>query len=789
MGRFACIHGHFYQPPRENPWLERIELQDSAYPYHDWNERITEECYAPNSAARLVNYENKIIDIVSNYAQMSFNFGPTLFSWMEANVPEIYEAILEADRISLKNFNGHGSAIAQCYNHMIMPLANVRDKETQVIWGIRDFEYRFKRKPEGMWLPETAVDLATLDILSTNGIKFTILAPNQASEIRKIGETNWQGVFNFPYFTNKPYLCHLPSGRTIVLFFYSGSVSHDVAFGNLLSSGENFGNRLIAEFSNKGEELVHVAMDGETFGHHKKFGDMALAACLRYLRKMGIGVTVYGDFLEKNPPLHEVKIFENSSWSCAHGVERWRSNCGCNAGGHGDWNQEWRALLRKSLDFVRDSLNDVYEKKSKDYFKDPWHARNEYVEVILKDKVGFFEKEAVKKLTKEETVEALKLLEMQRNAMLMYTSCGWFFDEISGIETIQIMEYAARAVQLSNLSIESSFLDMLKRAKSNIKGMEDGAKIYGTRVKPLIVDLMKVAAHFAISSLFEDYGNKAQIFCYEASKIESETLKIGHNGLTFGVVSIFSQVTFEEKTFHYVVLHLGDQNIVTGIGECSKSDFCKEAFYQFKENFFKGDISKVIQLIEHFFPANNFLLSDLFKDEQRKILNQLLDSTIKEVSSSLYSVLEQHYSILNAIRDYEVPLPNLLQKGLELYFNSRILDILEGKKPDLLHLQILTQEINRWHLTLDKTRIAFASEKTINQLLDAFLQNPKDLDKMGNLESFLKVLTPLNLELDLWRAQNYLFSLSKKLFNTQEVSKKWNENFLKLASLFYLSLS
>jgi len=331
MDLFICIHGHFYQPPRENPWLEEVEQQDSAYPYHDWNERITAECYAPNIASRILDNEERIIDIVNNYSNISFNFGPTLLSWLERHKSEVYQSIIKADKESQKKFSGHGSALAQVYNHMIMPLANTTDKRTQIIWGIKDFKYRFGRKPEGMWLAETAVDLETLDIMAELGIKFTILAPHQAHRIRKIGSNDWQDVSNQKIDTKQPYLCQLLSGRSIALFFYDGPISHDVSFVNLLDNGEDFANRLLSTFSeNQYPQIVNIATDGETYGHHHKYGEMALTYCLHYIESNNLArITIYGEYLDKFPPLYEVELYENSSWSCSHGVERWKGNCGC----------------------------------------------------------------------------------------------------------------------------------------------------------------------------------------------------------------------------------------------------------------------------------------------------------------------------------------------------------------------------------------------------------------------------------------------------------------------------
>ncbi len=367
MERFVCIHGHFYQPPRENPWLEAVEFQESAYPYHDWNERISAECYAANARARILDGENRIAAIVNNYASMSFNFGPTLLSWLQTERPDVYAAILEADRASAARFSGHGSALAQPYNHMILPLADARDRLTQVAWGIRDFEHRFGRRPEGMWLPETAVDLPSLETLAAAGIRFTILAPHQATHVRTIeaaGTAAWREVGEATLDPAQAYRVALPSGAEIAVFFYDGPVSRAVAFDPvLLSKGENLAERLLGAFvdTRAHVELVHVASDGETYGHHHRHGDMALAFALRTLESGSRArLTNYGEYLERHPPVEEVRIAERTSWSCAHGVERWRSDCGCQTGSHPGWSQTWRAPLRDALDGLRDALGPLY---------------------------------------------------------------------------------------------------------------------------------------------------------------------------------------------------------------------------------------------------------------------------------------------------------------------------------------------------------------------------------------------------------------------------------------------
>src|SRR5687768_17613344 len=290
MPRSICIHGHFYQPPRENPWLEAIELQDSAAPYHDWNERITRECYAPNAVSRILDDQGLIVKLVNNYSKISFNFGPTLLSWLEIKAPEVYAAILEADRQSRDRFSGHGAAMAQVYNHMIMPLANSRDRATQTLWGIRDFERRFKRAAEGMWLPETAVDLESLELLAQFGLTFVILAPHQAGRIRRMGVTAWRGIRGAGIDPRMPYRQQPRPRGAIAIFVYGGPIARAVAFEGLLTHGDRFIDRLTGAFAPAQDrpQIVHLATDGEYYGHHHRYGDMALAYVLEHIEARGL---------------------------------------------------------------------------------------------------------------------------------------------------------------------------------------------------------------------------------------------------------------------------------------------------------------------------------------------------------------------------------------------------------------------------------------------------------------------------------------------------------------------
>ncbi len=482
MRRYLCIHGHFYQPPRESPWTQEIEEQPSARPYPNWNERITDECYRPLAERNV-------------YSRVSFDFGPTLLQWLERKQPQVYRAVTQADHESRKRFSNHGSAMAQGYNHMILPLANARDKVTQVVWGIRDFESRFGRKPEGMWLPETAVDTETLDLLAKHGILFTVLAPHQALSVRFLPDGPWKEIGPDGVDPRRAYLASLPSGRTLHLFFYDGGLSRGVAFEGLAVDGALLAARMGEVFTEEPSvaRLVHVASDGETYGHHHKGGDRALEEALRRIEAQAdVRLTNYGEFLERYPPLHEAKIVENSSWSCPHGVGRWWSDCGCNSGGHSGWNQVWRTPLRNAFDWLRDTLAPLYEREAGALFKDPWAARDRAIDLVLdpgpETRRRFFESQRARPLSEQEEARALKLLDLQHQLLLMYTSCGWFFDDVAGIEAVQVLRYAARAIELAEEAFgrpfEGDFLEILGEARSNDPDKGDGRKIYESLVRP-----------------------------------------------------------------------------------------------------------------------------------------------------------------------------------------------------------------------------------------------------------------------------------------------------------------
>ncbi len=494
MKKYICIHGHFYQPPRENPWTGEVESEESAKPYHDWNERITKECYEPNAQAPVMDSRGQILCRINNFANISFDIGPTLLSWLRRRSPSTYHAILKADRESISKRNGHGNAMAQIYNHVIMPLCDKRDKITQVLWGIRDFEFHFRRRPEGMWLSEAAVDRQTLEIMAEQGILFTVLAPHQASRMRRLGfGARWAALPGELIDTRTPYRILLPSGRHFHLFFYNAPVSRAIAFEGLLSSGDKLNERLFGAFGHRGRaQLVSTATDGESFGHHHRFGEMAVAYALKRIEDHKLAyLTNFADFLRQYGSSWEVDIRENSSWSCAHGIERWRSDCGCRIHHAPGWNQKWRAPLREAFDTVKKAVDEIFEKEAGRLVRDPWAARNDYIIVILRggkeERKEFLSRHAKKGLSPEEEQKVWGLLEAQRWRLLMYTSCAWFFDDISGLEPVQMMKFALRAIELAQpyatYSLESAFLKILSQAKSNLPGKGSGEDIFNKYVR------------------------------------------------------------------------------------------------------------------------------------------------------------------------------------------------------------------------------------------------------------------------------------------------------------------
>jgi alpha-amylase/alpha-mannosidase (GH57 family) len=767
--RYVTIHGHFYQPPRENPWLEAVETQDSAYPWHDWNARITHECYEPNATARILDAQDRILGIVNNYAAISFNFGATLLSWLQASAPETYQAILEADRLSLDRYSGHGCAIAQAYNHIILPLASARDQRTQVRWGVRDFELRFGRKPEAMWLPETAVDVDSLEALAEEGIAFTILEPHQAARWRELGETEWQSA-NGHLDPTRPYLCRLPSGRSISIFFYDGPISRAVAFEQLLARGENLAHRLLGAFNDVRThvQLVNIATDGETYGHHHRFGEMALAYALQIIETQpGVRLTNYGELLARNPPAHEVEIVERTAWSCSHGVERWRSDCGCNTGAGAGWNQQWRTPLRDSLDWLRDRACVVFEREGARVLRDPWAAREDYIDVILdrspESVSRFLERHALGgALSGAKATTILELMEMQRHAMLMYTSCGWFFNDISGIETVQILHYAARVIQLaervSGESLEAEFLERLAPARSNIADRGTARQIYEREVIPARLDLARVAAHYAVLSLFETFDDEARVYCYEITRRDFDIRRAGRARLAIGSIEVRSQITHETAEFEMAALHLGETELTGGVRRARGGADYERVHDELTGIMQPGGIPNVIRLLDAHFSETPLSVRSLFRDEQRRVLHELIVATLEEAESTFRQLHVRYDPIMRLHTRLGIPVPKVLQTAAEFDLNRQIRRLLDHNPPNPMELESQLREAREEGVTLDETTLlAFA--EAIERASEQFRQRPDSVDCLESLETLVTIAGGAQLAIDLRRAQNRYYRM------------------------------
>jgi len=773
--RFVCIHGHFYQPPRENPWLETVETQDSAAPYHDWNERVCAESYATNGAARIVNDKNQIIRIVNNYARISFNFGPTLLSWLEENAPRTHRMILDGERRSRKNFKGHSSAMAQGYNHIIMPLANLRDRITQIRWGIADYEHHYGIPPEGMWLAETAADTETLELLAAHGIKFTVLAPHQCKSIRPLKDgAAWTGTPNAGVDTSRPYLMRFESGVSIAVFFYDGPRSRAIAFEGLLNSGENFTARLKAGFrdDNPDPQVVHVATDGESYGHHHRHGEMALAYTLRLLEQdRTVKLTNYGSFLAQFPPEYECQIVDNTSWSCSHGVERWRSNCGCNGGKPG-WNQLWRTPLRRALDELRDALIPLTEREGNLLFLDVWAARDAYIAVMLdrsEEAVAeFLRTHRHHRLNAAEGVRALELMEMQRHAQLMYTSCGWFFDDISGIETVQIIAYAARVLQLAQCvfgpdaaGLESAFLARLSEAVSNDASAGNGAQIYRQKVSSMQLGLEQVAAHYAISSIFSSFAEETALFCYNVRRISYDIHTSGRGRLALGRASITSTITGEEKSFSFAVLHFGDQNITAAVKEYGGAD--AEGFEDFKkeaaEHVLRADFPEVIRLLDRYYGHVDYSLTSLFTDEQRRIVMLILNATLWDIEKSLTSIYDDHASLLHYLSQARLPKPSALALAAGFAINAGLRRALEGDPIDEALLRSYLSLAKADQVQLETSTLAYIADQRMKMAMVELQMSTGSMEMLERALRLARIMAELPFELNLWQAQNIWYEI------------------------------
>lgn len=795
---FLTVHGHFYQPPRENPWLESIELQDSALPSHDWNERVNKECYNPNSVSKIVDSRNRILDVVNNYEYMSFNFGPTLLSWMEHFAPLTYERIIKADIESIAEHNGHGNAMAQVYNHIIMPLANENDKITQIKWGIRDFEYRFGRKPEGMWLAETAVDDDTLRLLVENGVKFTVLSPYQAEKFKE-ADGEWQDVSwgNIDPARSYRYYIKSAPGKFIDLFFYDGAISRSVAFDELLKDGNKFAKRLkdgVSDCRNF-PQLINIATDGESYGHHTKFGDMALAYVLKIKAKdEGFTITNYAEYLDKYRSNCEVEIKQASSWSCFHGVGRWKEDCGCSTGGHPGWNQKWRKPLRNALDYLRDEMAVIFEAEGQKYFNDDvWNIRNKYIDVILdrnEMNVKKFQQENFKSdLSDDDKVKAMELLEIQRQALLMYTSCGWFFAEISGLEPVQLMKYAARAMQLSakftDKNLEENFLNILSEAKSNIPEHGTGKDIFERFVKPSVVTPKQIASLWALSSLYQDFEDEENVYCYTVKKHSYKKVQKGSSAFVVGHIEIQSRITLQKSNLMFALIQFSGGDFHCTIKEYSDDSEFNKIKNDLIKTFLMNPLTEIIRALDEYFGKEYFTLKDIFIEERRKILQILLKGKLEKFSQIYRDMYDEGKGSIYHLQGLGLKIPDEFKLSAGYALSHKFNDIIihsGGFLEDELIQQAcdINFEARRIDIQLDKSQSNNLYGKKILQNINRLVYSfePQQADVI--LELFHTV-ERLELHIDIAEAQNVYFAkIYHRIGDILEAGVKRNRHFIEM---------
>jgi alpha-amylase/alpha-mannosidase (GH57 family) len=771
-GVYVTVHGHFYQPPRENPYLDAIERQPSAAPFHNWNERIHYECYRPNAFARILNDRGEVMGIVNNYEYFSFNIGPTLMSWIERHDVEVYQRILAADRQSCDRLNGHGNAIAQAYNHMILPLANARDKRTQIEWGKADFRSHFGRDPEGMWLAETAVDYATIAALIESEIKFIVLAPSQALRCRPMGEPDWLEVGGSQIDPTRPYRCFV-GDRSIDVFFYDGPISRDMGFDDALSSSHHLAGRLgqAVRGDHRPSQLIAVATDGETFGHHKGGTEKCLAyAFTQEFPQRGWTVTNFAHYLSLHPPTWEVELKPVTAWSCAHGVDRWQADCGC--GGGGLWHQQWRQPLRTALDWLRDQLIKVYEDEGKTLFRDPWLARDKYIQVV-RDRAAvqkFLHRHQVHKLSAAERLDALRLLEMQRHAMLMYTSCGWFFEELSRPEGTQILRYAARALELAGdvagVQLEKPFIKRLALAPSNVERFKTGAEVYRQLVIPSQIRFEQVAAHYAISSLFTPYAREQRVYCYTAHQADYQVQRMGSLTLAIGQLQLTSEITRESMHYTFAVLHLCGWDF-----HCCIQPFAgRRSYAQLKETLFealnRGSAAQTILEMNQQFGDRAFSLQDLFAEERHRIMRLLTQETLTRLDQLYTQVYRDNYGVLMAFHRDELAVPQELQVAAEIALGHRLLVTLRSfdQDPDgadLGTLSAIATEAShlRCRLQLPEAR------QILERLIEGWVRDilcDASAEKLLRLEQLVAFSRSVELGVSLARSQELYLQWSDK---------------------------
>ncbi|MHA1377037.1 MAG: DUF3536 domain-containing protein [Candidatus Helarchaeota archaeon] len=801
--RFVCIHGHFYQPPRENPWIEEIELEESAAPFTNWNERINNECYGPNAYARILDKDGKITKIKNNYEKISFNFGPTLISWLEKKAPSVYSKIIEADENSKKFNNGHGNAIAQIYNHIIMPLALKRDKETEIIWGIRSFEKDFKRKPEGMWLSETAIDLETIELLIDNGIKFIILAPHQAKKIRRIGESEWVDTDRNSLDTKRAYKLNISDDKSIAIFFFDNRLSTDIAFNGILKEGIRFIDRIVSSFdpSNGAPQLVNAATDGESYGHHKKFAEMALAYALEHIENRKLARIInYGYFLELFPPEFEVKIIENTSWSDSQGIERWRSDLGDSILKKPGWNQKWRTPLRDAMNFLKDKADALYEKEISKYLQDPWGARNDYINVILnrtdEEREKFVSIYIEHVLSPTESHKVFSLMEMQRNALLMFTSCGWFFDDLDRIEPKQILKYAIRVIQIAkefDWDLEKEYKEIMKSARSNAPSYKTGDIIYEEVKKKHMVNFERAISNYALLGTMFPMENKYELYVYKINCYDKINLDFGYTKFVLGYLEIFSNLTyhFEKAMFigaKFERAFLAGAKLLKDFDEYEKNKALLIDILEIES------MAEVIRNIDHVFEDKVFGITDLFFKERKEFLNKHITANFVFLDTEFNQFYQTNLKFMKYLKNISVEIPDKFKLVLEYVLNQDLTQQFREflKEKNYQDLKKILKEAEYWGIELNTQRLDKEITRSIIELLKAIkkisLKHSDAGTYLEKIEEALDFAVKYKLKIILWEIQNEFIEIIEENIELLKEIKRMKRSEIDFKFIQILSL-
>ncbi len=773
------VHGHFYQPPRENPWTGIIEREPSATPFVHWNERIYQECYRTNAYARVLDDHGHIERIVNNYGAMSFNFGPTLLRWLQRSHPKTYARILAADRHSV-TLRGHGNAIAQGYNHTILPLCNDRDLFTQIRWGIADFWHRFGRQPEAMWMPETACDDRVLGALIDEGMRFALLAPGQAQQIRRIGDEHWQNVEDGSIDTGRAYryLHRDGSGRSLALFFYDGSLSRAIAFEGVLASSFDLLNRCEAASNGPGS-LVHAVTDGESYGHHFSGGERCLAYSLEVeAPQRGFWVTNYGEWLDRYPAEWDVEIKPGAdglgtAWSCSHGVGRWFRDCGCHTGAKPGWNQQWRTPLRDALNQLRDEAADFYEQAAEEFSADHWAMRDDYIELLLEpdeNREQFFAKHTRRKLGEFETTRCLELLEMQRSSLHMFTSCGWFFNDISGIETVQIMRYAGRLLdQLERLGAFSPLdrlLAGLAEAESNIPGEGNGADVYRREVQPTRVTTASIAANIGMASLAGDHRSSGQMADHQFELRDLTKRQISRLSLATARVALRRLATGTEQEFAMAALHFGGFDVYCVLKPFENHEAFTRSTERLWSQFDGASLLTILRIAEEEFGPVEYGLEHVLPEGRHTISESILAERRGRLADAFERLFEDNRRVLSMVHEAGLPVPDELRAVAEITLSRRFEKELErqGNSAQLESYRPLMEIANEaqrygYELRSDAARAQFEAmlESLVHRLCKTTDGEDRTAKQVESALDLLELIEKLGLDVQLERVQERIY--------------------------------